>query len=331
MDNLEIHFFPSNIPMPQEIIPEIIALDYQLLQQEHKWMSEYTDGETRAFTTDKPMTVAEFEQNRKENNWYIVVAVQRHPKGIELAGFEILHPRPYVEPYYGVHIKDNAFSVATLITVPHFRGKGVGTALLDYAVHVAKEMRVKNLMIDNTAKNIQANRLYNKMGFLPWAWYFIGKPVRESVSSHLLTPIHYKNITKKMWDELLALYRKQLITDAKYFYPLNTTIQDTLYETTKLNDDLKFDVFIFPNEHGWCSFGTIENTRLNGYFPICITNKGLQHPAQIRKYLYFLREEGIRRKMSGICTMYAVQPRQRDLFLSAGLTEARISRNKSVY
>lgn len=114
-----------------------------------------------------------------ENGWYPTreTAVQGIGEGglyiakeaDKLVGSIILRHKPETA-YLGVRWKTEAdykdISVLHTFAVhPAYRGKGIGIALLEFAVERSRELQMKSVRLDVYEKNIPAIRLYEKCGF----------------------------------------------------------------------------------------------------------------------------------------------------------------------
>lgn len=87
----------------------------------------------------------------------------------QIAGSVILDHRPE-EAYAGVRWKIDAdyrqiYVIRTFVVHPSFLQKGVGSALMRYALESAQDLGMKSIRLDVYEKNIPAISLYEKCGF----------------------------------------------------------------------------------------------------------------------------------------------------------------------
>lgn len=87
----------------------------------------------------------------------------------KIVGSIILRHKPE-EAYMGVKWKieadDKNISVLHTFAVhPDYHGKGIGSALIEFAVKKSRELQMKAVRLDVYEKNIPAIRLYEKCGF----------------------------------------------------------------------------------------------------------------------------------------------------------------------
>jgi GNAT superfamily N-acetyltransferase len=68
---------------------------------------------------------------------------------------------------YGISTAEGglAASFEDMIVLPGYRGKGIGTALLQYVIAEAKKQGVLRLMLLTDKQNKRAQALYRKLGF----------------------------------------------------------------------------------------------------------------------------------------------------------------------
>ena len=68
---------------------------------------------------------------------------------------------------YGISTAEGglAASFEDLIVLPGYRGKGIGTALLQYVIAEARKLGVLRLMLLTDKQNKRAQALYRKVGF----------------------------------------------------------------------------------------------------------------------------------------------------------------------
>ena len=68
---------------------------------------------------------------------------------------------------YGISTAEGglAASFEDMIVLPGYRGKGVGTALLEYVIAEARKQGVLRLMLLTDRQNKRAQALYRKLGF----------------------------------------------------------------------------------------------------------------------------------------------------------------------
>lgn len=69
---------------------------------------------------------------------------------------------------YGISTAEGglAASFEDMVVLPGYRGKGVGTALLEYVVAEARKQGVLRLMLLTDRQNKRAQALYRKLGFV---------------------------------------------------------------------------------------------------------------------------------------------------------------------
>ena len=69
---------------------------------------------------------------------------------------------------YGISTAEGglAASFEDMIVLPGYRGKGIGTALLQYVIAEAKRQGVLRLMLLTDRQNKRAQALYRKLGFV---------------------------------------------------------------------------------------------------------------------------------------------------------------------
>ncbi len=70
-----------------------------------------------------------------------------------------------------VEARPDEFYIDTICTSPKFRGKGIGTALLEYVDTLAKEKGYSKLSLSVEKEKERARKLYEKMGYVyaePW-------------------------------------------------------------------------------------------------------------------------------------------------------------------
>lgn len=75
-------------------------------------------------------------------------------------------PPEYRRVDWGVEAGYNgALVIHTLCVSPKFSGGGVGSAIVDFAKALAKEMNCLTIRLNTTTKNLHATHLYKKNGF----------------------------------------------------------------------------------------------------------------------------------------------------------------------
>jgi GNAT superfamily N-acetyltransferase len=69
---------------------------------------------------------------------------------------------------YGISTAEGglAASFEDMVVLPGYRGKGIGTALLEYVVAEARKQSVLRLMLLTDRQNKRAQALYRKLGFV---------------------------------------------------------------------------------------------------------------------------------------------------------------------
>lgn len=87
----------------------------------------------------------------------------------QIAGSVILDHRPE-EAYIGVRWKVDAdyrqiYVIRTFVVHPSYLQKGVGSALMRYALESAEELGLRSIRLDVYEKNLPAISLYEKCGF----------------------------------------------------------------------------------------------------------------------------------------------------------------------
>ena len=87
----------------------------------------------------------------------------------QIAGTVILSHRAenaYAQAPWGVELApEQVLVVHTLAVHPHFRGRGMGRRLAEFAIEYAKAEKLRAIRLDVNAKNIPAIRLYESLGF----------------------------------------------------------------------------------------------------------------------------------------------------------------------
>lgn len=77
-----------------------------------------------------------------------------------------VQPREYAEIAWGKALKgDEVMVIHLLIVRPGMTGKGVASALVKYAMELARSNSCKALRLDTGGQNIPAVSLYKKLGF----------------------------------------------------------------------------------------------------------------------------------------------------------------------
>lgn len=69
----------------------------------------------------------------------------------------------------------NYLEIDNLIIHPDFRGKGIGSLLLERLENVGLQNDCNVLVIDSYTGNHASHRLYHKLGFEIWSFHFIRK------------------------------------------------------------------------------------------------------------------------------------------------------------
>ena len=67
--------------------------------------------------------------------------------------------------YMGLYALYGEGSVTNVATHPDYRGKGVGTALVENALKVGEELSLEYITLEVRESNLTAQRLYEKCGF----------------------------------------------------------------------------------------------------------------------------------------------------------------------
>jgi GNAT superfamily N-acetyltransferase len=68
--------------------------------------------------------------------------------------------------------------VDNLVVHPDYRGRGVGSALLEYIEAMAREKKCHVMTLDSYATNHPSHRLYIKQGYEMWSFHFV-KPLQD--------------------------------------------------------------------------------------------------------------------------------------------------------
>lgn len=327
MDNLEVFYFPPEVEFPQEIIPEIIALEWEAIKQEHVWLYEQTNYRTPKYPADPVVTSHTWNQTRIKDRQHWIIAVIKTAKTIEFVGYVLLLPTPEFHP--GVPLLDT-YLCGGIGVMPNYRKQGIGTVLLDYTCSVLKQMNIHNFMISNLIKNTAADKLYSRMKFEIIEHGYIGTPKKEAVSTDFIPLIKYEQRTTRMdaklYKQLVDMYQWQ----GRRFYPMRSVAGDVAKSIMKRTDKQQEPIWVFPGEHGWCTLGTSGDNKLLLMYPICITLKGIQAPAQVRKYLWFLSEFGKKRKISEILDFTVSDTRVCQIVESAGISKYSVTRAKAL-
>ena len=75
-----------------------------------------------------------------------------------------------------VEAREDEFYIDTICTAKQYRGHGVGTTLLQYADHIAKEKGYQKVSLSVEKQKVRARHLYEKMGFVfSEPWMIIGR------------------------------------------------------------------------------------------------------------------------------------------------------------
>lgn len=294
MSEIEVYYFPPEVPIPEEVLGEIIPLDYALTQQEYYHMWQHTNGLTQKLSTAPMPTPTEMDQNRKKYNQHWCIAMQVEGDTMKLAGFMYLTFGLGFSAYEGFKRVPNCVVVQSLVVHPEMRRKGVGTILLTYAYQFAKKMNIKNLALGVTSLNYNAVSLYEKFGFRILETNYFGIPKKESVSENFAPMVKHDDQTKAFREKMEKMYRDTVNRNSKNYYPLFSLTGDIVKHMLEFVWDHKYPVFMFGKDHGWCVIDQLKGEKVSSFYPLCITSQGLQHPAQVRKYIYYMSQVGKR-------------------------------------
>lgn len=328
---IEVYYFPPEVDIPLELIEEIVVWDHEHLLQEYRYAYDHTHDKAK-FEEDPIDTPEEFNKMRKARRQHWCVAMQREGDVMKLAGFMFLTIGMRFNTYPLTQTKvDNCCVIQSLIVLPSLRGQGIGTILLTYANQFAKQMKLKNLCLGVTELNRNASRLYDKFGFRVLETTYFGIPKKESVPQNFIPLIFQKDITPAYREKLIKSYREYVSTNSKYFYPLYGYTQEIVDKTFEAIDKNKYPIFQFPNDHGWCVFDKAKDANCCEFYPLCITPKGIQHPGQIRKYLYYLSSQiGVKMFNTPLIYLGVINPTLKKI-VDTTLVPYATTRYKSAY
>ena len=81
-----------------------------------------------------------------------------------------------------VEAHDDEFYIDTICVTGAARGQGIGTQLLQFAEHVAREKKYEKLSLNVELQKLQARKLYERMGFeITEPWTLIEEPFHHMV------------------------------------------------------------------------------------------------------------------------------------------------------
>ncbi len=104
-------------------------------------------------TPPKPMTLAELEQMLAQKNFYQLVILN---KGVIVAGLNV----------YMTRIPTGLIAEAEDLVVDEpYRMWGLGRILMEKAIELSKEHKAKHISHRTNPKRLDANKLYQAMGF----------------------------------------------------------------------------------------------------------------------------------------------------------------------
>ena len=98
-----------------------------------------------------------------QTSGYILAYVESNGKAAAIIGYRYLHFL-----FNGKHIY-----IDDLSTLPEARGKGYGSALLDFVKNEAQQRGLKNVTLDSGHHRYDAHRLYLKEGYKIMAHHFL--------------------------------------------------------------------------------------------------------------------------------------------------------------
>ena len=70
---------------------------------------------------------------------------------------------------------DRVGSLETLSVLPHARGRGIGTAIVDEVYRELGRLGVRELTVDLMATNTDAARFYERRGMIPYVATYLGR------------------------------------------------------------------------------------------------------------------------------------------------------------
>lgn len=73
--------------------------------------------------------------------------------------------KPVYDRITASYIEGNDLYIGNLVVVPEYRGKGIGTEIIEYTFQLAREKNCKRVLLDVIFENDRAKNLYERMGF----------------------------------------------------------------------------------------------------------------------------------------------------------------------
>ncbi len=116
---------------------------------EPKDFSEVLEIESEAFAEHNPFIYMNFYEMNSE---CFLVAEERE----DITGFVV-----------GYQISGEEGRIFSLAVREHYRGYGIGTRLLDTITHIFREKMLSFASLEVRLSNCEAQRLYQKIGFIP--------------------------------------------------------------------------------------------------------------------------------------------------------------------
>lgn len=83
----------------------------------------------------------------------------------DYAHFSVYLENGKVIGYMGFYALFDEGSVTNVATHPDYRGRGVGTALMQHTIELCRKRSVESITLEVRESNITAQRLYEKCGF----------------------------------------------------------------------------------------------------------------------------------------------------------------------
>lgn len=83
----------------------------------------------------------------------------------EKARYYVYTSEKQVIGYVGYWALDDELHITNLAVTPMFRKRGIGQRLIEYVLEVGKKNMVKKITLEVRVSNINAIRLYEKLGF----------------------------------------------------------------------------------------------------------------------------------------------------------------------
>lgn len=330
MTDIEVYYFPPEIEIPPEVLPEIIQLDYEHMKTEYLYSYEASGGVTDKYPTTPPQTPDELNHDRKAYNQHWCIAMKRQGDIMTLAGFMYVTFNLGFNSYPELPRVDNCLVIQDLITHPACRKQGVATTLLEYAYQLAKQHHIKNLALGVTTLNKNAVRLYEKQGFRVLETNYFGAPPKASVSQNFCPMIPYNKITKDMRSWMEKSYREFVSHQSRQYYPLYGQTNDIMRLVFERIDHGKYPIFLFGRDHGWCVMDQIKDEKMCSFYPLCITPKGMQNSGQLKKYLFYMSSVGQRLFKTNLLWFGVIDPALTRT-LNGFMTPFSSTRIKNVY